>query len=246
MQRLIRHSDRPKSDRRLIAFDPALTDLSTGRPGHRRTSAAKLTVRERIERGQLTVDLTTFIKAIAVLQDLAPDWEISSIQVGDTPWIDPETGVYRGYFPLVNCPIRQSVLFKFSYLDDERSTRRQLIGVEISVQNARVYLFEAQRRTRVVVSETGDKKTPYADELPVLIVWRDDFSPTDSDEFVQLLKATVSNVSKTWPAEIDGFHRSSVHHLAGDDVPSQLAERIKSTVSKIFSEADSLESELTS
>jgi hypothetical protein len=182
----------------------------------------------------LTADLETFIQTIEALQTLRPDWKTQFIPVGDLPWFDFETRAYRGYFPLVNCLVRQSMIFKFSFMNDLRTIRRQVIGVEVQLDGKFVYLFEAQRRVRQSGASTIGRN-PYVETLPVLLLLRPNWEPVDGPEdFVQMLEDTVSKESKTWPTEIAGFSRDSIDHGKGVDSPEAFAKRVEIVILRNF------------
>jgi hypothetical protein len=229
-QREVRESDRPRGKPRFNVFDPSLTDMSTGKPGYGITTAAKLTIKERIDSAALTADLDTFVKAVDALCLARPDWAIEFVPVGDSPSQDPVSGAYRGFFPLVNCRVRQSMLFKFSFIDDARTIRRQLIGVQIEVPGRFLYLFEAQRRARTVPTDVGPT-TQYLETLPILLLHRDDFSQANpSQDFEMMLRGTVLNESKTWPSEVDCLVKTTIEHGRGADSVEALAHRIEAAV----------------
>ena len=205
-----------------------MVDWSTGKPGHSRTTAARLIQTERNELGSLSADLTTFVSVIKALAELEPSWSISTIPVGDSAWHDETSGVWRGFFPLVNCFTRSSMLFKFSFLNDQKTERRQLLCVELEIDHAFVYLFEPQRRIGCLLIDGSG----YRDTLPILMLRRADWLPVDDNEVAEILRETVSNPSKTWPNPIRAFIRQSIEHGNGADTPEKLALRIAGVVKK--------------
>lgn len=225
----------PPLSKRAPRYDHLLIDLSTGQAGYGNSTAARLIQRDRIEKAALTADLNTFIEVIHELCRREPSWGIKSISVGDKPWAD-ESGVWRGFFPLVNCITRRSMLFKFSYVDDQRTDRRQLIGIQIEIQKAFVYLFEAQRR-RANTSEPG-APVKYRDVLPVLLLRRPNWDPIEGIEIIEMLRNTVANPSKTWPNKVRGFLRDSIDHGKGADTSEKLAERVAMVVRRNTPQAD--------
>lgn len=220
----------PPRTRRIPTFDPQLIDWSTGKPGYGGTSAARLTQTDRLERGQLSADLSTFISVIDALRQMEPTWAIDSIPIGDNSWTDEATEVWRGFFPLVNCITRRSMLFKFSFVNDERTERRQLICIELQIGNSFVYLLEAQRR--LARSSDGTGFVDYRDTLPVLMLRRNDWHPVEENELSEMLKDTVANPSKTWPQKVRGFVRDAIDHGNGADTPDKLAKRIAMVVKR--------------
>nr|WP_315230420.1 hypothetical protein [uncultured Albidiferax sp.] len=216
----------PPRSKRAPRHDHKLIDLSTGQARHGSSSAARLIQRDRIEKAALTADLSTFIEVIHELCEIEPSWGIKSIEVGDDPWNDG-SGVWRGFFPLVNCITRRSMRYKFSYVDDHRN-RRQLIGIRIEIQQAFVYLFEAQRR-RANTSEPG-VLGEYRDVLPVLLLRSPNWDPIEEINITEVLRDTVANPSKTWPNKVRGLLRDSIDHGNGADTPKKLAERIAMVV----------------
>lgn len=213
--------------KRAPRYDPRLIDLSAGQAGHGSSTAARLIQQDRVEKGTLTADLSTFIKVMHELGRFKPSWDIKSIEVGDECW--SESDISRGFFPLVKCPIRQSMFFKFSYVDDQRTDRRQLIGMQIKVENSFVYLFEAQRR-QANTGEPGAIK--YREELPVLLLRRPLWEPIQGTEITQMLRDTVASPGKTWPVKVEGFVRDSIAHGMGADTPEKLAERIAMVIKR--------------
>lgn len=234
MTRALRTVSIPVTSRRVPEFRPSLKDWSTGKPGSGTSTAARLLQKERVESGELPADLESFISVIQSLRSIKPQWEISFEPAGDKAWKDASSA-WRGFFPLVNCITRRSLVFKFSYVDPSAKVRRQLICVQIEVRGAFVYLLEAQRRIHKD-SKTG--KVQYMDALPVLLIRQHNWSPIDQVQLDKVLKDTVSNPSKTWPNQIDGYARSSVDHGNGADTAQKLAQRIAVVVEKFLPDLD--------
>lgn len=235
MTRALRTVAIPPNSRRIPEFRPSLKDWSTGKPGSGTSSAAKLLQKERVESGELPADLESFISVIQSLQRIKPQWEISFVPAGDKAWEDSSGAVWRGFFPLVNCITRRSMVFKFSYVDPGAKVRRQLVCVQIEVAGACVYLLEAQRR---IHRDAQSGRVQYMDILPILLIRQHNWSPISRAQLGEVLKDTVSNPSKTWPSQIEGYARSSIDHGNGADTAKKLAQRIAVAVEKFLPDFD--------
>lgn len=214
--------------------DALLKDWSTGRPRSGSTTAIKLNQLDRLESKPLAADLGTFIEVMKELAKLHPSWQLKSCAVGAFPWRSDGADVWRGFFPLVPCAVRRSVMYRFSFVGSASSERRQVVCFEILVDRQYFYLLEAQRR---ILLDTDGQIKQYKDTLPILFIGRCDKSPMLNAFLSEILVETVFSSSKTWPTRVMGCFRKVIDHEHGADTPAKLALRISKAVqSQTFSD----------
>lgn len=209
--------------------DAFLKDWSTGKPRSGSSTAVKLHQADRLESKPLAADLETFIEVMKELAALQPSWQLESRAIGALPWRSDGSDVWRGFFPLVPCAVRRTVMYRFSFVVNASSERRQVVCFEIFANTQHFYLLEAQRRMR---HDAQGQLAEYKDMLPILLISRHDRGSMSPASLSEILVDTVSNPSKTWPTAVNGCFREVVEHGHGADTVAKLSLRLAKAVQR--------------
>ncbi|WNB74016.1 hypothetical protein [Methylomonas koyamae] len=217
------HTSKPKGRKYL----EHLFNTSTGGSTNKKSSAVGQELDSPSEPPpKAAINLALFMRVINTIKNSKKGWTCKTIQVEDGFTRDGEN---YSYFPKVACDVKH-INRQFSYTDYEKKVRRQFICVEFNIGKKFMYLFEAQRRSRV----NGKSNTlDYIEKMPVLLVRQYDFQQLTSKDFSELLDSTVRK--RTWdipdsePAVL--ILDRSLHSL-GDEAESDMTRRITDLIQR--------------
>lgn len=197
------------------------SSVSTGDPTHGASGSAALRIKDDTTDSPRSLDgFRGFLAVLEHLTRLHPEWHIRTVDVGQGR-DDPESGTVLSLFPCIRNERRQNSYMQFSFLDREKTLRRQLIGVECRIGGRHVYLLEAESRPvpegNCLVSLEG---------LPYALVQARDGRPLSRSDFRSLLTLTVMH--KTWPAarDIHPLILEKRHHSDATQTVGQVAQRL--------------------
>lgn len=197
------------------------SSVSTGDPTHGASGSAALRIKD--DTTDSPRSLNGFRGFLAVLESLIqhyPEWHMRTVDVGQGRE-DPESGIVLSLFPCIRNERRQNSYMQFSFLDREKTFRRQLIGVECQIAGRHVYLLEAESRP---VPE-GDCHVSL-EGLPYALVQARDGRPLSRADYRHLLALTVTY--KTWPPAKDFYPLilEKRHHSEATQTAEQVAQRL--------------------
>lgn len=197
------------------------SSVSTGDPTHGASGSAALRIKDDPTDSPRSLDgFRGFLTVLERLIRLHPEWHIRTVDVGQGRE-DPESGIVLSLFPRIRNERRQNSYMQFSFLNREKTVRRQLIGVECCIAGRYVYLLEAESRP---VPE-GDCLVSL-EGLPYALVQARSGRPLGRTDFRPLLTLTVTH--KTWPPAKDIFplNLERRHHSDATQTTEQVAQRL--------------------
>ncbi len=211
-----------------------LTNVSTGKGTSGETNSSKLSITEdNVHPSVNPTDLKTFIAALTVTNKLNPFWKISTLCI-EEGYIDKDW--WYSYFPRVSCEKRRANM-QFSFMNRGQSKLRSLIAAQIKIEfegrEEYMYIFEAQRRPKDKKPEDiKDGESPFKEDLPILLLFKNDYSKCEGSDFKNMLIQTVKN--KTWSRkEGNTDFKNAITFHGGKKISERiLGKRIKNMIIK--------------
>lgn len=219
-----------RSEKKAVNYLDTLLNASTGGGTSGASTATRQSISERvIAPSPVTPDLETFIRIIRGIGTLHPEWDISTITVGNGFELD---GVNFSVFPPVPCRKRKNIMRQFSYMDWTKQEPRRFICVRICASERYFYLFEAQRRLREPPPPSNSGISPYKEDMPIMVLTKQGHEEILEDDFLPMIKQTVVNT--TWPSEsqLGDYIKQAIHHGKGVQSVNDMCARVAQSISQ--------------
>lgn len=199
-----------------------LTNVSTGLGTYGASTSARLSISDIATAPvKLSAGLEAFTNIIDRLRKNQPEWCISFIDIGDDS-IDGASCT----FPVIPCAKRKNIFRKFSFMDEERSSRRRFLCAEIILPNGQnFYAFEMERRVKPTALR---REIMHLDTAPIAVIFSLHFQSLKKIDFSLFLVQSIKK--RTWALHpnISSLCKLDVKHSDTDSTTNRLEKLITS------------------